>query len=198
MKRNASLLALITAIVFVGATGSRVYAQVPQQGAYAGPNLDKNQQAKALARKKQAFNEFKAVSDNKKLSQQQKQAKFIEIQKRFETDMLAILTPAQRADYLKRKAEADKKYAEIMRLSNKIRSSMTPDQQKKIKAIQDNGRKEAMAIIQNKSLKDAEKQAKILNIEKGAEGKILAIMTPAQKADFLKLQELYPAPQMHH
>lgn len=158
--------------------------------------LTPDQQQRALARKQQMAADIAALRNDQTLTDQQKQAKFIGLEKRFQSDMLAILTPAQRAQFTtevaKRQAIADVKMKAFLDVQTKLRKSMTKDQQAQIKSISISLGKQAQSIVQDKTLTDDDKRTKIQALQKEQEAEVNAILTPTQRIEFAKLQAMIP------
>jgi hypothetical protein len=83
-----------------------VKAQQPheQTSASSGSDLTAAQQSQIAARKARFEKDIAALRADAKLTPAQKQAKFLILAQATDTDLLAILTPAQRVQVLKRKA----------------------------------------------------------------------------------------------
>jgi len=159
-----------------------------------GPNLSAAQQAKAVARKKKMADDVNALKNDKKLTNQQKEAKFVKLQQQFQTDMLAILTPAQRAEFLRRQTAADARMKQIMDLQTELSKSLTPDQQKKIASIRQADAKTFETIQSDAKMSQSDKMTKVMALSKTEREKVTAVLTAAQRVEFDKLQSLYPAP----
>jgi hypothetical protein len=175
-----------------------------QGGGHSDPNylhLTPDQQKKMQVRQKQMSTDWNALVQDKTMTDQQKQAKAQELQKSYQTDMLAMLTPAQRvlvdkqrADAMKRKAFADARMKQIVDVQTKLLKSLNPTQSKQITAIRDADFKIFQSIQGDKSLSESAKQSKVADLTKGENVKINAILNPTQRANFQKLQDLLPVP----
>jgi periplasmic protein CpxP/Spy len=66
--------------------------------------------------------------------------------------------------------------------------SLTPDQVTQVKAIEDDSRKQMMALREDTSIAGADKRAKMMDIHKAAQDKIRALLTDDQKTKYDALQ----------
>jgi Spy/CpxP family protein refolding chaperone len=66
--------------------------------------------------------------------------------------------------------------------------NLTPDQVTQVKAIEDDSRKQMMALREDTSIAGADKRAKMMEIHKGAQDKIRALLTDDQKTKYDALQ----------
>ena len=66
--------------------------------------------------------------------------------------------------------------------------SLTLDQVTQVKAIDDDSRKQAMALHEDSSVAPKDKRAKMMEIHKAAQAKIRALLTEEQKAKFDAIQ----------
>jgi len=173
-----------------------------QGGAQRDPNwlhLTPDQQKKMQARQKQMSTDWNALVQSKSMTDTQKQAKAEELQKAYQADMLAMLTPDQRvlvdkqkADAMKRKAFADARMKQIVDVQAKLLKSLNPSQSKQITALRDADFKVFKSIEDDKALSEGAKQSKIASLTKDENAKINAILNPAQRVQFQKLQDLLP------
>jgi hypothetical protein len=165
----------------------------------AGPNLSPDQQKKAIARKQKMYADFVALQKNKTLTNAQKQAKFMALQKQFQSDMLAILTPAQRAELLRRQSFANQRMEQIVALQTKLQKSITPSQLKQIGDIRTADAAIYKQIVGDKptGAPTSEQRTKIAALVQSEKDKINGVLNPQQRSDFAKLQDLMPAPPMH-
>jgi periplasmic protein CpxP/Spy len=67
--------------------------------------------------------------------------------------------------------------------------NLTPDQVTQVKAIDDDARKQFMALRDDTSISGADKRAKIMDIHKASQDKIRALLTDDQKTKYDALQE---------
>ena len=121
-----------------------------------GLGLNAAQQAKAGARQAQFQKDVETLKDDPKMTMAQKQAKYTTLLQVMDRDMMAILTPAQRTYETKQRA---------------INAQFKAD---------------VLALQSNRTMTDAQKKAKYLQLTQNARNASLAIMTPAQRADALK------------
>jgi len=66
--------------------------------------------------------------------------------------------------------------------------NLTPDQVTQVKAIEDDSRKQMMALREDASIAGADKRAKVMDIHKTAQDKIRALLTDDQKTKYDALQ----------
>ena len=66
--------------------------------------------------------------------------------------------------------------------------NLTPDQVTQVKAIQDDGRQQMMALHQNTSLSEADRHSQMMSIHQAQTTKIEAILNPDQKTKFEAMQ----------
>ncbi len=172
-----------------------------RNGVYTGPNLSPAQKAKEDARNAQMAKDLAALKANTIMTQEQKQANYAALMKAYQADLLAILTSAQRKEFLAQTALAAKKQqaftqahqgqiTELQQLTTKLAASFTPQQQQRMEEINKAATAQAQAILANSSLTDQDKQVKLATINKDAYGKTLGVMTKAQRSEMGKLQKL--------
>ena len=121
-----------------------------------GLGLNAAQQAKASARQAQFQKDVQALKDDPKMTMAQKQAKYTTLLQAMDRDMMALLTPAQRTQVTKQRA---------------INAQFKTD---------------VLALQSNRTLTDAQKKAKYLQLTQNARNASLAIMTPTQRSKALK------------
>ena len=130
-------------------------AQGPSSGnaSASGPSdLNPAQRARAEARQTQFRKDTAALMADAKLTDTQKRARYTVLAKTMDQDMLAILTPAQRAQVMAQRQIG----AQFQR--------------------------DAAALQADKTLTDAQKQARYQALRQLANEKALATLTPAQRA----------------
>ena len=66
--------------------------------------------------------------------------------------------------------------------------NLTPDQVTQVKAIDDDARKQFMALRDDTSISGADKRAKMMDIHKASQDKIRALLTDDQKTKYDALQ----------
>jgi Spy/CpxP family protein refolding chaperone len=69
------------------------------------------------------------------------------------------------------------------------RLNLTPDQVTQVKAIDDDTQKQSKAIMDDTTLAQPDKRAKMMDLHKTAQGKIRALLTPDQQKQYDALQE---------
>ena len=148
--------------------------------------------------------EVAALKADPKLTSAQKQARYEALVKQANQKALATLTPAQRAQALKRsqaqRAEALKRSqaaAAAKQIGAALQKSLTPAQEKQVHAIGLATGTQVQAVIADKALSEQAKVAKITALRQQAQAKINAVLTPAQQAQYARLQQIVgtPAPQ---
>jgi Spy/CpxP family protein refolding chaperone len=76
--------------------------------------------------------------------------------------------------------------------------NLTPDQVTQVKAIDDDTMKQASAVWNDTSLAQADKRSKMMEIHKGAQDKIRALLTDDQKSKYDALQAEMKARRQNH
>jgi hypothetical protein len=206
--RSSLLLVAVLAALTLGPSAAPVRAQAPPPASTAGPKLSPAQQARYQARMQKFNKDAAAVMANKSLTPAQQGAKIQAMKKALDPDMLAILTPAQRAQVLAQrkgmmaqqkammaKAQAFKQAhsSEIktgQALAAKLTKSLTPAQKSQIAAIQKQVQQQYQTLATNKSLTQQAKMQQMQGLNQQAQAKITAILNPTQKADYLKMQQM--------
>ena len=145
-----------------------------------------------------------ALQADKTLTDAQKKAHYIQLVQKARDASLALMTPAQRAVALKRSAEAQKaqqaqsiKIAEAKRLGLQLQKSETPAQSAKLRTIALTTGATIQSVIADKTLSDQAKTAKIVALRKDALSRDLALLTPAQRTLYSRIQALITAPFAH-
>ena len=132
-------------------------AQRPfSQSSSADSDLSAGQKSRIAARKARFEKDLAALHANTKLSDSQKQAKFQVLAQGADADLMAILTPDQRTQVLKRKA------------------------------INVQFQKDLAALQTNSTMNDAQKKAKFESMLKARQEALLATLPPAQRARVVK------------
>jgi hypothetical protein len=142
-----------------------------------------------------------ALQANKTLTPAQKNARYTQLVQAARNKSLANMTPAQRAAKLKEFAAAEKKqqiragrFAEAKRLSQQLEKSYTPAQSKKISDIALANGAKMQAVIADKTLLDAAKKQQIQALQQETAATSLALLTPAQRAVYARIQTLIAVP----
>lgn len=200
----ASLLAL-TALSPVAFARPRPAAAAPASGE---PTLSAAQQAKIKARNQQFQKDMAALQADTKMSATDKRARFQSLYQVMDKDMLAILTPAQRAQVMQTRQAALQQREEQQRgfeafqkshsaeisaaekLGQKIHASIKPAQKQQLDAIASATQAQQQQIAASKGLTDQEKRTKLLALVQSAQAKSLAVLTSSQRADFEKLRKM--------
>lgn len=135
-------------------------AQSPAPSGQTAPGIGLDfssaQRAKADARQAQFKKDLEAISADTKLSNAQKQAKAVTLYQAMDKDMLAVLTTAQRTKVLKQR---------------QINTQFQAD----VRALQ-----------ADKTLTDAQKQARVIQLTQTARTASLALLTLVQRAAVLE------------
>lgn len=135
-------LSLIAALMFSQPTSTR---------AQGGSDLSPSQQARMEAGRTKFQKELAALQADKSLSQAKKQERYLEMSRTADKDMLAILTPAQRALVLEQR-DINKQF-----------------------------QKDVAALRVNSKLTDAQKQAEFETLVHNRQKSLLASLPPAQR-----------------
>lgn len=178
------------------------YAQTsPAVVAPPGLNLTPAQQARAQARQQQFGKDMNALQTNNILTPTQKAVKAKALEKALDTDMLAILTPQQRSQVMAQRQAVAQKRQSFMKahqaqitqgrvLAAKLNKSLTPAQKTQIDGLKRQLAAQGQALSTNSSLTPAAKQQKWTSEQKQAQTKMLAVLTPTQKADYEKMLQI--------
>ncbi len=136
-----------------------------------------------------------ALQSDKKMTEAQKKARYLQLVQSARNSSLALLPPAQRAEALKRSQAAEQaqqaqaaKIAEARRLSQQLQQSETPAQSQKLKAIAATTGAALQAVMNNKSLSDKAKTDKIVALRQDALKRDMALLTPAQRTLYTRIQ----------
>ena len=142
-----------------------------------------------------------ALQADKKLTDAQKKARYLQITETARNASLALMTPAQRAEAIKRSAAAEAaqkaqaaKIAEARSLGQQLQKSETPAQSAKLSKIALTAGAAIQAVIANKTLSDQAKTAKIIALRKDALSRDLALLNPAQRSLYQRIQALITSP----
>ena len=166
-----------------------------------GLTLSPAQQARFNARNAQFAQEVTALRADPKLTPAQKQAKFVTLYKAVDKDMMAILTPAQRALVARQRAQTQARAAAFQQahgaqikegqgLAAKLNQTLTKDQQKRLGALNAAEKAQMDQIARNSALSPAAKQQQAIAVDTAAQTKILAVLTPAQRAMFTRMMQI--------
>ena len=132
--------------------------------------------------------DVRALQTNKTLTDAQKQARYIQITQNARAASLALLTPAERAAVLKRNAAAE----QAQSLSQQLIKSETPAQSQKMQEISQTTRTSMQAVMADKALTASQQTAKIDALKQQALSRDMALLTPAQRSMYARLQALLP------
>jgi hypothetical protein len=147
-------------------------------------------QREKVVKQRQINSQFKAdvlaLQANKTLTDAQKKARYIQLAKNARNASLALMTPAQRADALKRSANVE----QAQSLGQQLQKSETPAQAQKLQAIALSAKNSMQAVIADKTLSDQAKTAKIDALRKDALSRDLVLLTPKQRSLYTHIQAL--------
>lgn len=171
-----------------------VRAQTAPPAAQKQPELSAAQKSKMEARSAKMRQSVEALKADKSLTDAQKQQKFGTMNKQFQADMLALLTPAQRTQ-LKQQAARQQTFTRahqseitaVQTTAKRLDASLTASQKQQMQAIQQQTVTERQKIIADSSLSDDAKRQRLEALSKEAQDKVMALMTPTQKADMTKI-----------
>ena len=145
--------------LFSASFGTPALAQTSaagQSSSSGGLDLNAAQRSKADARQAQFQRDIAALRADSKMTDAQKQAKYTSLYQAMDKDMMALLTPAQRT------------------------------QVEKQRQVNAQFQKNVLALRADKTMTDAQKKTRYLQLVQNARNASLALMTPAQRADALK------------
>ena len=142
-----------------------------------------------------------ALQSNRQMTDAQKKARYLQLTQNARNASLALMSPAQRADALKRSAAAEKlqqeqapKIAEAKRLSQQLVKSETPAQSEKLRTIALSTGTTIQSVIADKTLSAQAQTAKINALRQEALKRDLALLTPAQRTLYTRIQALITLP----
>ncbi len=142
-----------------------------------------------------------ALQANKTMTDAQKKARYVQLTQNARNASLALMSPAQRAEALKRSAAAEQaqqaqatKIAEAKRLSQQLQKSETPAQSQKLSSIALSTGATIQSVIADKTLSDTAKTAKIVALRKDALSRDLVLLTPTQRSLYSRIQALISPP----
>ena len=177
---QAALAVLLFAPVMLGAFPAPSPAQAAGQAASSGGlTLDAAQKAKANAREAQFKQDLTAIQADPKLTPAQKQAKALTLYQAMDKDMLAILTPVQRANVLKQRQINAKFQADVKALQ--ADKSLTPAQKNdRYMKITEQARNASMALLPPAERAVAMKRSAAVEQAQALSKQLIASETPAQ------------------
>lgn len=166
-----------------------------------GLTLSPAQQARFTARNAKFAQEVTALRADPKLTPAQKQAKFVTLYKAVDKDMMAILTPAQRALVARQRSQTQARAATFQKLHGtqikegqalaaKLNQMLTTDQKQRLGAINMEAQKQKQQIGQDQALSFAAKQQKAIAVDADAQAKILAVLTPPERTMFTQMEQI--------
>ena len=145
-----------------------------------------------------------ALQSDRKMTDAQKKTRYLQLVQNARNASLALMSPSQRAEALKRSAAAEQvqqaqagKVAEAKRLGQQLQRSESPAQSQKLSAIALSTRTAIQAVIANKTLSDQVKTAKIVALRQDALRRDLVLLTPAQRSLYSRIQALITLPTTH-
>ena len=138
-----------------------------------------------------------ALQSNRTMTDAQKKARYLQLVQNARNASLALMSPAQRAEALKRSAAAEKlqqeqapKLAEAKRLSQQLQKSETPAQSEKLRTIALTTGTAIQSVIADKTLSAQAQTAKIVALRQDALKRDMALLTPAQRSLYSRIQAL--------
>ena len=189
MRRNIVIALAVVAVSMLALYGQSILAAKMDMPAKHGTHMsgvfDKlgltpDQKAKLEVIRKDAREQKKAVFADKSLTREAKMARLHEIRTNELARMDEVLTPAQRQqlkDMLKAKMAAKgQRFAEFL--------GLTADQQAQIKAIHEDAWTQIKAVKADTSLTPDQRAAQIKDIRTAKHEKVMAVLTPEQRAKF--------------
>lgn len=141
-------------------------------------NLTPDQVIKIQAIHQNARAQRQAVVADKSLAPEAKKAKLMEIFKATHEQVIAVLTPEQRAKF---KELRDARKAEMFGKMS-VALGLTADQQEQIKAIRDSEKADLVAVRGDTTLTPDARAAKVREIRMAAREKFRGVLTPEQLA----------------
>ena len=142
-----------------------------------------------------------ALQSNRQMTDAQKKARYLQLTQNARNASLALMSPAQRAEALRRSAAAEKlqqeqapKIAEAKRLSQQLVKSETPAQSEKLRTIALSTGTTIQSVIADKTLSAQTQTAKINALRQDALKRDLALLTPAQRTLYTRIQALITLP----
>lgn len=142
-----------------------------------------------------------AIQSDRRMTDAQKKARYLQLVQNARNASLALMTPTQRADALKRSAAAEKlqaaqapKIAEAKRLSQQLQKSETPAQSQKLRSIALSTGTTIQSVIADKTLSNQAKTARIVALRQDALKRDLVLLTPAQRTLYGRIQALITVP----
>jgi len=141
--------------------------------------------------------EVAALRADKAMTGPQKQARYLALVHAADTQTLATMTVAQRAQAQKQRQAAQAqqqagqaRLADATRMGKELQASLSPDQSKRIHAIGLASGAQIQAVMTDKSVPEQAKPAKITAMRQQAQAKINEILTPAQRARYARIQQM--------
>ena len=131
-----------------------------------------------------------ALQADKSLSETQKKERSLQITEKARNASIALLPPAQRAAALKRGIAAE----QAQQLNQQLQSSETPAQKQKLQALMESAKRAIRTIYVDKNLSDPVKAQKIVAVRKETLSRDLALLTPAQRGLYSRIQALVQPP----
>ena len=123
-----------------------------------------------------------AISNNTTLSAEQKRSQIAAVYAKIKQQLIAILTPAQIAQMTQTPAATPTPPAPVKVFG----VTLTPEQAKQFKAINDAAQPEKKAIMDSTTLSADEKRTQMTAIYAKIKQQLIAILTPAQVAEMSK------------
>ncbi len=142
-----------------------------------------------------------ALQSNRSMTDAQKKARYLQLVQNARNASLALMSPAQRAEALKRSAALEQaqkeqapRLAEVKRLSQQLQKSESPAQSDKLQKIALSTGATIQSVIADKTLSAQAQTAKIVALRQNALKQDMALLTPAQRTLYSRIQALITAP----
>ncbi|HEX5324683.1 MAG TPA: hypothetical protein VFW40_12920 [Capsulimonadaceae bacterium] len=220
------LVFAVAGAVFTGLISSRVLAQnaggappaapgMPPPPTQQGPlsandprnplHMTAAQQTKWRDTEMKYQPQARAIVQDKSLTQAQKKAKLTSLIKKANTELLAILTPSQRAQQQKLQKAAEARQAKVMqainnrklqlqKVSGQLEKSLTAAQKKKLQALETQMKPKFDQIQADPKLNSQQKQDKMTALGKQYMQQRNALLTSSQLALVQQIQKLQTTP----
>ena len=165
------------------------------------PPLNPAQQQKFAARNAKFNQDIAALQADRTLTNAQKQAKARQLVQALDKDMLAILTPTQRAAVLKQRSSVTQireaflrqhqsEITQAKKLSTALQKSFTPAQKQKIQTIQTQAQAQLQKLQTDTKSSPQVKQQTVAAIIRDTQRQELNVLTPAQRSEFKQSQAI--------
>lgn len=191
-RRTGPLLPLAALLALLPCSGLTQTPPPPPPPAAGVPGLTLSpaQKARYDTRNAQYIKDMTALQADTKMTPAQKQAKFLTIRAAVDKDMLAILTPAQRATVLKQRAHTQAQIKEGQGLADKLNASMNAEQKRRLGVLNAAEKAEMQKLSTDTALSTEAKRQKAVAFDVETQAKILAVLTPTQRPLFTRMMQI--------